>query len=245
MAAGTSFIIASACVFNNYIDRDIDAKMKRTNKRALVEGDIRECNALVFGAVIGLIGLITLLLWTNWLTAILGIIGFVSYVFAYTFSKRITVHSTLIGSISGSTPIAAGYTAAAGMFDAGAGILFVIMAIWQMPHFYAIGMFRRDDYAAAGIPILAVRKGMKASKVQITAYIALFVASVIALGIFSHASISFVIIMTLLSLYWLRSAISGFKKHTDDNRWARQLFGQSLYILLALSLLLAVDIWLP
>ncbi|MDB5181323.1 MAG: protoheme farnesyltransferase, partial [Candidatus Saccharibacteria bacterium] len=159
MSVGTSMIIASACVFNNYIDRDIDAYMARTKKRALVSKQISPTKALIFGGALGLIGVIVLYCFTNIPTLALGIIGFVSYVFLYTFSKRRTVYSTLIGSISGSTPIAAGYTAATGQFDSAALILFLIMAIWQLPHFYAIGIFRRDDYAAAGVPILSVVKG--------------------------------------------------------------------------------------
>jgi protoheme IX farnesyltransferase len=244
-AAGTSLIIASACVFNNYIDRDIDAMMTRTKNRALASAQIEEEYAFAYGAVLGLLGAAILASWTNRTTLLLGVIGFVSYVFIYTYAKRRSVHATLLGSIPGATPIAAGYTAVTGRFDLGALLLFAIMVVWQLPHFYAIAMFRRDDYAAAGIPVLPVVRGMRTSKYHILLYTALFGVAAALLALYGYASFSFFVIMSLVSLYWLWRGTTGFGKGVGDVRWARQMFGTSLLVLLALSVMLAIDVWLP
>ncbi len=242
--AGTALIIASACVVNNYIDRDIDAKMTRTRKRSLVNGEISARAALLYAAVLGTTGAAILAAFTNTTTLVLGVIGWVSYVAVYTPSKRRTVHSTLIGSVSGATPIAAGYTAVTGRFDAAALILFVIMVIWQLPHFYAIAMFRVEEYRNASIPVLAVQQGTVVSKQYILAYSSLFLLAVVALSVFGGAGYAFLTVMTGASLYWIWLGFTGLRTKLDDVKWARGMFGTSLIVLLALSGMLALDPWL-
>ena len=161
---GTAFVIGSACVFNNYIDREIDEKMARTKKRALVTGDIPVKNALIFGTLLGILGFLILFSYTNLLTGVIGVIGVVMYVVVYGYFKRRTVHGTLIGSISGAIPPVAGYTAVTNLIDTGAILLFLILVFWQMPHFYAIAVYRIEDYKKAGIPVLSVVKGIPTTK---------------------------------------------------------------------------------
>jgi heme o synthase len=241
---GTALVIASACVINNYIDRDIDAKMKRTKKRALVSGTITGAQALTFAGLLGVIGLIVLATQTNMLTLWIGVIGFVDYVVLYTWSKRHTMFATLIGSISGATSITAGYTAATNTFDIGALLLFMILVLWQMPHFYAISLFRQDDYAAARIPVLPIVKGVLHTKIQILLYIAAFAATVVALTIFGVTGYTFVAVMGLLTGMWLWRGLQGFE--ADDHvSWGRKMFLFSLVIIMALSALLSIDTWLP
>jgi heme o synthase len=242
---GTGLVIASACVFNNIQDQDIDAKMRRTSKRAIVVGDISEEAAWTYGAALGLLGGFILLKMTNNPTFLIGLLGWVSYVLLYTPAKKRTVHATLIGSIPGATSIAAGYTAANGMPDIGAVLLFAIMFLWQMPHFYAISMFRRDEYAAAGIPVLAVVSGMKAAKQHIVLYMFLFAVAAAALALYGYASFTYFVIMLCVSAWWLWKAARGFRKVTDDVRWSRSIFGGSLLVLLIMSITLSLDAWLP
>ncbi len=242
--AGTALVIASACVINNYIDRDIDAKMARTKKRALVRGTITGTQALIYAAVLGVIGFTILHTYTNALTVGVGVVGFIDYVVLYTWSKRHTQLATLIGSISGATPITAGYTAATGAFDAGALLVFIVMVIWQMPHFYAISLFRKDDYAAAHIPVLPLAKGIRRTKIHILLYIAAFAAAVTALTVYNVTGYTFLAIMILLTGVWFWRGLQGLPS-TDDKRWGRKMFLFSLIMLLALSLLLSVDTWLP
>lgn len=250
-ALGTGLIIASACVFNNYIDQDIDAKMKRTQRRAMVIGDISEEAAWFFGSTLGLIGVGVLAKFTNSLVLLLGIIGFVSYVFVYTYAKRKTVHATLLGTIPGATPIAAGYVAVTGRIDLGAVLVFTIMILWQLPHFYAIAMFRRDEYAAAGVPVMSVVHGMRTTKQWIVVCTVLFAAAAAALALYGYASFSYFVVMLLLSAWWLWQGVRGLRLRESseasdelDKRWARKMFGLSLIILLAFSITLVLDAWL-
>src|SRR5579872_5387571 len=128
---GVSFIIGSGCVFNNCIDRDIDKKMMRTQKRSIPTGEIRVRNAIIYASILGFLGFFLLLRYTNVLTAVLGFIGYFFYIVVYGYAKRHTVYSTIIGSISGAMPIVAGYTAVTNRIDTGAILLFLILAFWQ------------------------------------------------------------------------------------------------------------------
>lgn len=242
--AGTTLVIASACVLNNYIDRDIDAKMKRTNKRALVSGKVTGMQALAYASVLGIIGFTILATQTNILTLCLGAIGFIDYVALYTWSKRHTVFATLVGSISGAMPITAGYTAATNTLDIGALLLFIILLLWQMPHFYAIALFRQSDYAAAHIPVLPIVKGKHYAKVQILLYIVAFAIAIATSTIYSITGYTFLVVMLALTGVWLWRGWQGFTVQ-DDVRWARKMFLFSLVIILTLSILLSVDTWLP
>jgi len=241
---GTSLIIAAACVYNNIIDRHIDAKMARTSKRALVTGAISVANAAIYGVILLSVGFLLLLLFTNILTVIIGIVGFIDYVVAYGYFKRKTPIGTLVGSICGATPIIAGYCAATGRFDTGAVLLFLIMVIWQMPHFYSIAIYRGKDYMSADIPVLPVVKGNKTAKQHILVYSGLYLVANILLFSSGYASYSYLIVMLLASLWWLRWAVLGFSVK-DNNKWARKMFGYSLIVLLVFCLMLSVNYWLP
>ena len=145
MMAGLASIIASGCVFNNYIDRGIDSKMKRTKNRALVTGEVSTTNALVFTSILLAIGSFLLGYFTTPLALWVAIFGFFAYVVVYGIWKRQSVHGTEVGSISGAVPPVVGYVAVTGSLDTSAVILFLLLVLWQMPHFYAIGIFRRSE----------------------------------------------------------------------------------------------------
>lgn len=241
---GTSLVIGSGCVFNNYLDRSIDKKMARTKKRALPTGKISVRNALVFGAFLGLAGFATLALFVNWLVVLIGVIGYIDYIILYGYAKRKSVHGTLVGSISGSMPPVAGYCAVTGTFDTGALLLFLLLTAWQMPHFYSIAMYRHKDYKAAGIPVLPVVKGMQHTKVQILAYIVIFTAATLLLTPFGYTGWFYFVVMAALGLAWLRLALKGFKA-ADDVSWARKMFGFSLIVTLTVAVMLPLGALLP
>jgi protoheme IX farnesyltransferase len=242
---GMALVIGCACVANNYIDRGIDKHMGRTKHRALVEGMVTGRAALTYATVLGVVGFALLIWQANWLTVLLGLLALVDYVVLYGYTKRTTVYGTLVGSIAGALPMAAGYTAASGRFDTGALLLFVIMACWQMPHFYAIAMFRRGDYAAAGLPVLPVAQGMQRAKVHIVAYIIAFVAAATLLTAFNYTGLVYLVVVGGLGVLWFYKGISGFKAGTDDTRWARSMFFFSLIVMAALSVMAAIDVVLP
>lgn len=236
---GTAFVIASACVFNNILDRDIDKRMKRTAKREVAAGTINLRNAIIFCIILGLIGFSLLYFLTNLLTLVLGVIAYVWYVGIYGIAKRTTAWSTVIGGVPGALPPVAGYTALVGHLDAAAIILFLILFFWQLPHFYAISMFRRDDYAKAKLPVWAVRFGMKNAKLQIFISAILFAVVVPLLTIFHFTGVTYLVMSLALALFWIYKGVSLYKID-DDVKWARTMFGTSLMILLAMIVLISI-----
>jgi len=241
---GTALIIGSACVLNNIMDRDIDSKMERTRARAMVKGSIPIINAVVFAIILGLLGSAMLILFVNILTFIIGLVGFFSYVVLYTPIKKRSVYGTLVGSISGATPPVAGYCAVTGRFDTAALLLFIILVVWQMPHFYAIAIYRLKDYASAKIPVLPVKKGIPFTKITMTGYIILFILATIVLKFAGFAGYTYLAVMLITGISWFAYMIKGFKVK-DDSLWARKMFRYSLIVLLAFCVTISVSVLLP
>ena len=239
---GTALIMASGCVVNNYFDRDIDTVMKRTKKRALVTGVIAPRNALYYAAILGVIGFGLLALYTNALTFVLGVIAFLSYSFIYTFAKRKTVHATIIGTLPGALPPVAAYTAATNRLDVSAWLLLIILACWQVAHFYSIAIFRLKDYKAAKIPVMPAKYGIQATKIQMIVYGSAFLLSLVLLSKYGYAGMLFLAVMFPLGLWWLYNIALG-PWTNDDVVWARKTFFVSLVMLPALSVMLALNAW--
>lgn len=235
MLIGVCLVMASACVVNNIVDRDIDAMMERTKRRALVSGTISPLKALLFAAVLFILGVLSLGILTTTTTLIVALFGFFAYTVLYTYSKRFTTQSTLIGTLSGSTPPVIGYTAATGTLDSTALLLFLILVAWQMPHFYSIAIFRKDDYAAAHIPVLSVVKGVESTRKRIIWYVLLYIIACVLLGVYAGASLLLVVITVLAGAYWLvlclLRPVGG-----DYSTWARRQFRWSLWLLLIMSI---------
>jgi heme o synthase len=245
LCVGSTLVIASACVLNNYLDQDIDKVMARTKKRAIVSGEVSGHNAVIFSIILGLLGIAILIAYTNPLVVAIGVIGFVDYVVLYgMLSKRLSVHGTLVGSISGAMPILAGYCAATGAVDVGAFIVFAVLFLWQMPEFYSIAIYRRKEYQKAGVPVISVMNGVENTKHQIIAYTVMFVVASLLLAILGYAGSVYLIVMAALGGYWIGLALQGIKAKQADE-WARRMFHFSLVILLAFCGLISVDAWLP
>ncbi len=240
-AISVSLIVASGCVFNNYIDRDIDVKMERTKNRALVTGVISHQNALIYASVLGILGITLLYTMTNLLATLLVVLGFVVYVGFYSlYLKRHSVYGTLVGSLSGAMPPVIGYCAVSNQFDLGALILLVIFSIWQMPHSFAIAIYRYQDYAAASIPVLPVKEGIPTAKKHIVGWVIAYTVATLSLTIAGYTGYVYFIAALIMGLYWLYLAIKGFKT-SDDQVWAKKLFLVSVIIITILSFLMAVD----
>jgi protoheme IX farnesyltransferase len=240
VTVGTALIIASGCVINNVIDRGIDKKMSRTNKRALVTGKISVAHALFFAGALGVAGFATILNWLNVRTAVLGFIGWAVYISAYAIAKRTSSLSTVIGSIAGAVPPAAGYVAVTNNYDMAALLLFLGLVFWQMPHFYALAMRRRDDYAAADLPVLPVKRSMRTTKYHIMAYIVAFYASVVGLFLAGYAGLLYLVAMSVCCIWWFWSGLKGFNTK-NDAKWTGAMFGYSLIVLCAYCLFISVD----
>lgn len=238
---GVSLVVASGCVFNNFIDRDIDRIMERTKNRALVKGLIPPKTTLVYATILGIVGFALLYIGANPLAMWLAVMGFVIYVGVYSlYMKRNSVYGTLIGSLSGAAPPVIGYCAVSGQFDTGALILLLIFSLWQMPHSYAIAIFRFKDYQAAGIPVLPVVKGISVAKHHITVYILAFMIATLMLTLSGYAGYKYLIVAGAVSIWWLGMALKGYKAE-NDVVWARKLFGFSIVTIMSLSFMMSVD----
>ena len=238
---GVSLVVASGCVFNNYIDRDIDKKMERTKNRVLVKGLIAPSVTLVYATVLGIAGFALLYIAANPLAMWLAVMGFVVYVGVYSlYMKRHSVYGTLIGSPSGAAPPVIGYCAVTNEFDAGALILLAIFSLWQMPHSYAIAIFRFKDYQAANIPVLPVVKGISVAKNHITVYILAFMIATLMLTLVGYAGYKYLIVAAAVSVWWLGMALRGYKTE-NDSVWARKLFVFSIVAITSLSVMMSID----
>ncbi|WP_192458150.1 heme o synthase [Musicola keenii] len=243
---GVSLVVASGCVFNNVIDRDIDKKMERTKNRVMVKGLIPLRTTLVYASLLGIAGFGLLYIAANPLAMWLAVMGFVVYVGVYSlYMKRHSVYGTLIGSLSGAAPPVIGYCAVSNQFDAGALILLLIFSLWQMPHSYAIAIFRLKDYQAANIPVLPVVKGISVAKHHITLYIVAFMVATLMLSLGGYAGYKYLVVAASVSIWWLGMAISGYKNLNDDRVWARKLFVFSIVAITSLSVMMSVDSMSP
>ncbi|HTM67818.1 MAG TPA: heme o synthase [Candidatus Binatia bacterium] len=234
---GSALGMASGCVFNNWVDHDIDAKMSRTKHRALAAGRLSRRTAFIYGAVLGLLGCVVFALRVNLTALIAGEIGFFFYVVMYSmWWKRTSPWGTAVGSVAGAMPPVVGYLAATGKFDLVAAILFVTMVAWQMPHFFAIAIRHRDDYAAAGIPVLPVVRGTRATKAQMFVYLAVFAFSAPLLAVIGNAGRIYFYVALAAGLAWLALGATGFRldEKQADLAWARNMFVASLFVIVSL-----------
>jgi protoheme IX farnesyltransferase len=241
-----ALIVASGCVVNNIIDRDIDGLMKRTRNRPMVTGRITVRTALVYACVLGVAGTSILYGATPCvLPVVLVLLGYIVYVGLYSlYFKRNSIHGTLIGSISGAMPPVVGYCAASGRFDAAAATLLVMFSLWQIPHSYAIAMFRARDYGAASIPVVPVVKGFATAKRHIVFYIVAFTATTLMLGILGYVGKAYMLAALFCGSYWFRLGLKGWTA-SDDAKWARKVFFTSIAIVIVLSAAMSLDFHRP
>jgi heme o synthase len=242
---GISLVVASGCIFNNCIDRNLDQKMIRTRDRVIAKGQMPVKMAVFYASLLGMAG--TTLLWaaTNLLAVAIVLAGFAIYVGVYSLIlKRNCVYASLVGSLAGAAPPLAGYCAVSGRFDTGAVILLSIFSLWQMPHCYAIAIFRFDDYAAASLPVLPVQQGSPALKTHIACYIMAFLAAALMLTFCGFTGYGFLAVAAVMGSVWLVMALTGHR--TSDNRlWGKRLFVFSILIIFALSVMMSIDYTTP
>ena len=168
---GIALVAASGAVVNHFIDRKIDIKMKRTHNRPLPQGRVDARGTIIFAITIGVMGMAILLVWVNPLCAWLTLASFIGYAFIYTgYLKHATPQNIVIGGLSGAMPPLLGWSAVTGSIDPDALILVLIIFSWTPPHFWALALHRKDEYAKSGVPMLPVTHGEQVTKVHIIAY---------------------------------------------------------------------------
>ncbi|MDY0405998.1 heme o synthase [Virgibacillus sp. 179-BFC.A HS] len=240
--SGSALVIAGGCILNNWYDADIDPVMKRTKNRPTVTGTIPMKVVLLMGVGTTLLGHM-LLLFTTVQATLWAFLGWFTYVVLYTmWSKRRYTLNTIIGSFSGAVPPLIGWSAIDPNLHIVPAILFLIMFIWQTPHFLALAMKKCEEYRAAGVPMLPVVYGFDFTKRQIVVYIACLLPLPFLLP---SLGVTFLVLATLLNLGWLFLGITGlFKK--DDLKWANKIFIYSLnYLVILFSLMVIATIDFP
>ncbi len=230
---GTGLVAAGTNALNQYVEREYDAKMRRTRLRPLPDGRISPRAALLFSSAISIIGTAYLAFAVNWLTALLGAFTLITYIFVYTPLKRVSTACTLIGAVPGAVPPLMGWTAATGTLALGGWIAFAIVFLWQLPHFMAISWMYREDYRRAGFAMLSVRDADGAATGRQALFYSLALLMLTALpGVFGHAKFAAVAAAALLVAASVAFLLD------RSNRAARRLFMTSnVYLIIAMVLL--------
>lgn len=235
---------ASAAAINHLIDQRIDIVMARTVHRPLPSGQLRPQQVLAFALILGVLSMAVLLLWTNVLTAVLSLAGLIGYAVVYTaFLKRATPQNIVIGGAAGAIPPVLGWTAITGEVHPYALLLFLIVFVWTPPHFWALAIFRREDYARAMIPMLPVTHGVVFTRWHVLFYtLLLFVVTMLPwlTGMSGLFYLGGAVVLSGIFVYY---AIRLLKPPSE--RFAMVVFGYSIVYLMLIFAFLLVDHWLP
>jgi len=237
---GIGCCAASAAAINHLVDKRIDAIMARTRKRPVARGRVSVTQAMTFALILGVTGLAILILWVNTLTAILTFITLIGYAGIYTgYLKRATPQNIVIGGLAGAAPPLLGWTAITNQLDPQALLLVLIIFTWTPPHFWALAIYRFEDYKHAEIPMLPVTHGIAFTKLQILLYtILLIVVSVLpfTIGMSGWLYLAGALLLGARFLYW---AIALYK--TDKAIVAMRTFRFSIVYLMMLFTFLLID----
>ncbi|MGZ4808983.1 MAG: heme o synthase [Thermoanaerobaculia bacterium] len=233
---GTALVAAGTNALNQYVEREHDAKMRRTRNRPIPAGRMSPRAALLFSTGIAIAGTIYLALAVNLLTAILGAFTLTSYIFVYTPLKRMSTACTIIGAIPGAVPPLMGWTAATGALGVGGWIAFGILFFWQLPHFMAISWMYREDYGRAGFAMTSVRdeNGRSTARQAIFYSLALLAVSVLPPFVGMTSGWWYVAAAVVAGTALFAASIGFF--FDRSNRVARRLFMTSnIYLLVMMA----------
>ncbi len=237
---GITLMAAAAASINQVTDRHIDAKMSRTQGRPLPRGVLSVRRAMLFALLLGSLGFGILNHYVNVLTAWLTFGSLTGYAMVYTlYLKRATPQNIVIGGAAGATPPLLGWTTVTGAIEPGAMVLFLIIFIWTPPHFWALALHRKEDYAKMGIPMLPVTHGDNYTRLQVTLYTALLLAVSLLPFVIHLSGILYLIGAVVLGSVFLVYTIQ--MQRERDNRLAMPIFSYSIIYLMGLFLLLLLD----
>ena len=237
---GISFLAASSAVVNHFFDKQIDAKMNRTSKRPLVMGHISDRQAIIFSVLLYASGSIMLLNFTNFLTWLLTTLTFIFYGFIYTkYLKYMTSQNIVIGGLAGAMPPLLGWSAITNTIEPNALLLVLIIMVWTPPHFWALAVYRVEDYSEAEVPMLPVQKGVVFTKQHILLYTFLLIACTMlpyAVQMFGEIYLISALVLGLIFL------IFSFRLYKDEtNAIAMPTFAYSIIYLAALFAAMLID----
>jgi protoheme IX farnesyltransferase len=236
----TAGIVAAANALNCYLERDVDRLMSRTRNRPLPSGRMDPPIALWFALSLVAISLPALVLATNLLTGLLGLTALVLYVLVYTPMKARSYAAMLVGAIPGALPTLMGWTAVTGSIDPPALVLFAILFLWQMPHFIAISLVRKEEYAAAGLKLLPLERGDDLSRAQMVGYLAVLIPVSLLLVPLKMAGVLYLVTALCLGVGFLAASLHGWHGRLGK-AWAHKMFLLSLFYLAFLFAVLWID----
>ena len=237
---GIGLCASSAAAINQIIDRNIDANMARTSKRPLPQGEITTFNASLFAFALMIVGTAILVSQVNTLTAVLTVASLIGYAFIYTvFLKRATPQNIVIGGLAGAAPPLLGWTSVTNSIDPNALLLVLIIFVWTPPHFWALAIYRKEDYARESIPMLPVTHGVRFTKLQIILYTVLLVLVSLLPYIVLMSGNIYLFSALGLGLFYLYSSIKMYL--TDDEEYPMTSFKYSIYYIFLIFFALLID----
>ena len=240
---GIALCSGSAAAINQVIDRNADAAMTRTDKRPLPQGELSVFHASSFAFVIGILGALVLYIYINTLTMVLTLASLIGYAFIYTvYLKRATPQNIVIGGLAGAAPPLLGWTAISNTIDPYALLLVLIIFVWTPPHFWALAIYRKEEYAKESIPMLPVTHGVAFTKLQIVLYtIILFIVSVLPYIVLMSGFVYLISAIVLSSIFMYYSIKLYF---SDDDAVAMKTFNFSIYYIFLIFIALLCDHYL-
>ncbi|MDH5409095.1 MAG: heme o synthase [Gammaproteobacteria bacterium] len=239
-SVGIGLASASAAAINQVVDQKVDADMNRTSNRPLPTGNLTNKQALAFALIIGTLAMFILVYFVNTLTAILTFISLVGYAVIYTmYLKRATPQNIVIGGAAGAAPPVLGWTAVTGTIDPNSLLLFLIIFAWTPPHFWALAIHRRDEYAKVDIPMLPVTHGIEYTRLHALLYTIILVAVTLLPFVTGMSGILYLVGALILGGIFLYYAIR--MQSGKDDKIAIKTFGYSIIYLMLLFSILLID----
>lgn len=241
---GIGLAASSAAAINHFIDQKSDAEMARTMNRPLPTGALNSLNVLIFAGVLGAIAMAILVLGNNVLTAFLTFLSLIGYAVIYTvYLKKMTPQNIVIGGAAGAAPPVLGWAAITGEIHPHALLLFLIIFVWTPPHFWALAIARRDEYAKVSIPMLPVTHGVEFTRLQILLYTILLLITTLLPYLTGMSGLIYLIASVMLGFGFLYYAVM-MMRH-KDNKTAMRTFGYSIIYLMLIFTALLIDHYFP
>lgn len=241
---GIGLAAASAAAINHFLDQKVDAKMARTQNRPLPQGNISSQNVIIFAISLGVIAMLILVLWVNYLTATLTFLSLIGYAIVYTvYLKHATPQNIVIGGAAGAAPPVLGWCAVTDTIHPYALLLFLIIFIWTPPHFWALAIAKRKEYAKASIPMLPVTHGAEFTRLQVLLYTILLLIVTLLPYLTGMSGLIYLATVIPLNLGFLYFAVQMII--TKEDRIAMKTFGFSIIYLTGIFSTLLIDHYFP
>ena len=237
---GIGLASSSAAAINHFIDQKADAKMARTHNRPLPTGELNSKNVLIFAGILGLVAMLVLIIFVNTLTAVLTFTSLIGYAIIYTiYLKHMTPQNIVIGGAAGAAPPVLGWCAITGEIHPHALLLFLIIFVWTPPHFWALAVAKKDEYAKAKIPMLPVTHGSKFTRLQILLYTVLLLIVTLLPYLTGMSGFIYLVSALLLGFGFIYFAIKLIRD--QDDKTAMKTFFYSINYLMLMFAALLVD----